>query len=365
MKIKIITCHDVYNHGASLQAYALQTYLESLGHDVEIIDYKPPYLSGHYNLWAVCNPAYNKPILKQAYLLAKLPGRLCSLRRKKAFDMFTQRYLKLTRRYDSYEELESDIPEADVYIAGSDQIWNTLFQNGRDKAFYLAFAPKDKLKISYAASFSTPDVQDKYRPFVSRMLKGLERISLRERSSLSLAAELGRDDAVAVCDPVFLLKRTQWESLITNTPIYDSDYLLIYDTENSDKIRKMAEALKRVHKMPIYDVSAFRHRYADKHFNNVGPLDFVRLIRNANHVISNSLHATVFSIIFEKDFYVTDRSEDINIRMQCLLEAYGLAERFITSESPCLPSEPIDYKNVQSLLNEDISFSKDYLAFQA
>ena len=82
MKINTITCHDVYNHGASLQAYALQHYLQSEGHDVEIIHYKPDYLSRHFNLWMVANPIFDKPIVKQLYLLAKLPGRLCSLKRK-------------------------------------------------------------------------------------------------------------------------------------------------------------------------------------------------------------------------------------------------------------------------------------------
>lgn len=106
MKICTITCHDVYNVGASLQAYALQTYLKSLGHDVKIIDYKPDYLSKHYRLDIVSNPKYDKPFLKQAYLLAKLPGRLHMLPRKKAFDSFTAKYLDLTKRYTSNEELK-------------------------------------------------------------------------------------------------------------------------------------------------------------------------------------------------------------------------------------------------------------------
>ena len=96
MKICTITCHDVYNVGASLQAYALQTYLKLLGHDVKIIDYKPDYLSKHYRLDIVGNPKYDKPFLKQAYLLAKLPGRLHMLPRKKAFDSFTAKYLDLS-----------------------------------------------------------------------------------------------------------------------------------------------------------------------------------------------------------------------------------------------------------------------------
>ena len=113
MKICTITCHDVYNVGASLQAYALQTYLKSLGHDVKIIDYKPDYLSKDYRLDIVRNPKYDKPLLKQAYLLATLPGRLRVLPRKKAFDSFTAKYLDLTRRYVSNEELKADPPEAD------------------------------------------------------------------------------------------------------------------------------------------------------------------------------------------------------------------------------------------------------------
>ena len=90
MQIKTITCHDVYNHGASLQAYALQTCLESLGHKVEIIAYKADYLSRYYSLWSVDNPVYDRLIVKQLYLVAKLPGRIMALKRKRLFDEFTK-----------------------------------------------------------------------------------------------------------------------------------------------------------------------------------------------------------------------------------------------------------------------------------
>ena len=170
MKIKTITCHDVYNLGASLQAYALQNYLLSLGHEVEIIHYKPDYLSNHHKLWLVANPKFNIPFIKQLYLLAKLPGRLIALKRKKVFDSFTSKYLRLTRRYNSYEDLKNDAPEADCYIAGSDQIWNTLFRNGRDAAFYLDFGNQNIKRISYAASFATPEIVPEYKEFVKDKL---------------------------------------------------------------------------------------------------------------------------------------------------------------------------------------------------
>ena len=149
MIIKTITCHDVYNLGASLQAYALQTYLQKQGHEVEIIDYKPDYLSGHFKLWGVYNPVYDKPFIRLLYLLAKLPGRLMALRRKKAFDVFTKNYLHLTRRYHSNDELKKDPPIADAYIAGSDQIWNTVFKNGRDPAFYLIKRLQKSIDLLY------------------------------------------------------------------------------------------------------------------------------------------------------------------------------------------------------------------------
>ena len=266
MKIKTITCHDVYNHGASLQAFALQTYLSCLGHDVEIIDYKPDYLSNHYKLWSVSNSVFDKPVVKQLYLLAKLPGRMIALRRKRKFDEFTQKYLHLTsKRYQSNEELKANPPKADVYIAGSDQIWNTLFQNGRDAAFYLDFAPKGTKRVAYAASFATKDVVEEYKPFVRRMLQGFDSISLRERISLPLLESLGRNDGVAVCDPVFLLSREQWNKILPTSSI-EEKYLLVYDTERSNKIRDIAQSIAKERKLKIYNISGFRNSYVDKDF---------------------------------------------------------------------------------------------------
>ena len=361
MQIKIITCHDVYNHGASLQAYALQTYLSSLGHDVEIIDYKPDYLSGHYSLSAVFNPKFDKPVVKQLYLLAKLSGRLVALKRKKIFDEFTFHYLNLTpNRYHNNEELKANPPKADVYIAGSDQIWNTLFKNGRDAAFYLDFAPKAARRITYAASFATQDVVDEYKPFVSKMLQGLDKISLREKISLPLLASLGRADSVAVCDPVFLLSQQQWNDLLPKSEEKHEPYLLVYDSDGSERLKEAAIKIAKQRNLKIYNISACLLSYADKDYWCSGPLDFVRLIRDAKFVISNSFHATVFSLIFHREFCVVNRSEAINERMYSLLEQYGLQNRMLDS-SLSIPSEIIDYPAVQTKIDKDITVSKQYL----
>ncbi len=360
MQIKTITCHDVYNYGASLQALALQTYLESLGHRVEIIDYKPDYLCGDFYLWSVDNPIYEKPVVKQFYLLAKLPCRLLSLKRKKKFDDFTRKFLKLTScRYHSYEELKANPPQADVYIAGSDQIWNTYFMNGRDPAFYLDFAPESAKRISYAASFATTDVPDTFQPFVSGMLKNFDAVSIRERCSLPLLEKLGRTDGIAVCDPVFLLTREQWEALL---PVEheNEDYILVYDTEKSDRIKNIAQRIAKEKNLRIYNVSGFPVGYADKELWSSSPIDFLKMVHDAKFIVSNSFHATAFSMIFERDFCVVNRTEGINERMKSLLMDYNLDERLTSAYSDHL-LHPIDYSTVIPLLEKDIEGSKKFL----
>lgn len=360
MRIKTITCHDVYNHGASLQAYALQTYLESMGHSVEIIDYKPDYLSRHYLLWSVDNDIYDKPVVKQLYLMAKLPSRLLAIKRKQQFDFFTKEYLKLTNiKYHSNGELRANPPQADVYIAGSDQIWNTLFQNGRDAAFYLEFAPKTSKRISYAASFATEDVAEDCKQFVRKMLQNFNVISIRERCSLPLLASLGREDGIAVCDPVFLLSKEQWNEVVSHTHEKER-YLLVYDTEHSAKIQEIAQRIAKEKNLKIYNISGFRLGYVDKDMWASSPLSFVQLIRDADYVVSNSFHATAFSLIFERDFCVVNRSEGINERMKSLLMSYNIVGRLVTSYSASLLNS-VDYRVVNPLLQKDIDDSKEFL----
>lgn len=330
MKICTITCHDVYNHGASLQAYALQTYLASLGHDVSIIDYKPDYLSGHFRLDAVGNPKYDKPFVRQMYLAAKLPGRLRVLPRKKAFDSFTEKYLHLTKRYGSFEELKLDPPEADIYFAGSDQIWNPLFKNGRDPAFYLDFVRRG-VRASYAASFAVdsfpPELADAARAY----LNNFDYISVREKTGLDILKSLGIDFGCVVPDPVFLLSRDEWSALVPQCDKAVEPYLLVYDFDHDPLVRSLARKISKERGLRIFSV--FDESYADKCFPCAGPERFLELVRNASFVISNSFHATAFSMIFERDFAVTPRREKINTRMTDLCERVGLTGSVARDES--------------------------------
>ena len=190
MLIKTITCHDVYNHGATLQAYALMKYLQNSGYEVEIINYKPDYLSRH-NLWRIGDKWQRKNILVRAlYLLVKLPKRVMARRARTPFDLFKKKHMRITKQcYKDCNELKKEPPYADAYIVGSDQVWNTLYKNGRDAAFYLDFAPTGSRRIAYAASFSSREVLPEYREFVKSMIEKLaqgnpERSPSKSRTSI-------------------------------------------------------------------------------------------------------------------------------------------------------------------------------------
>lgn len=358
MKIKTITCHDVYNAGASLQAYALAEYLKALGNAVEIINYKPEYLK-HYKLTGVGNPAYDKPVLREAYNLLKLPGRLKARKgkRKKEFDAFTEKYLPVTEKeYTSNDELKAASLSADVFFAGSDQIWNTFFPNGKDPAFYLDFAPEGAVKASYAASFATEKILDGYEEKIRKWLSALDFISVRESSGLSILKNLEIENAVAVLDPVFLLDREKWESM-ADAEGFSEPYILVYDFDRSPAVEAFAKRYAEKNKVKIY--SFLTVPYCDRSFEQEGPLMLLSLVRNADFVISNSFHATAFSLIFERQFAVFKRKEGINTRMADLLSSVGLSDRMLENgEADC---GEIRFDEVRAKLNEKIGEAKKYI----
>ncbi|MFS0638303.1 polysaccharide pyruvyl transferase family protein [Mesobacillus foraminis] len=362
MKVCTITCHDVYNHGASLQAFALMKYLMKRGHDVEIIDYKPDYLSNHYNLFYISNPKWKRNLLtKCIYLTLKIPVRLPELKRKKAFDKFKIKYLNLTsNQYKSNDDLKDKLPYANGYLCGSDQIWNTLHKNGRDPAFYLDFVPDGKIKASYAASFATDVISDEFKPLLKERIEKLDGIGIREKSGINIIEDLQIQGGVNVVDPVFLLNKCEWDELVCEE--FTEKYILVYDFDNSELIQKLAMRIRKKTGFKIYSLNPNKLKYADKYFKYVGPETFVSLVKNAQFVISNSFHAAVFSIIYEKNFAIVNRKESINTRMRDLLDDLHLSDRLV-NDSDKLEKVffNVDFLECKSILNNKIKVSKDFL----
>lgn len=344
MKICTITCQNAYNYGARLQTYALAYYLQLQGHEVEVIDYRPDYMRNTVQLFFW--PGFS---LKQwGKLILQFPARLRDKRRQPYFDYFSRTYIPLTRRiYWSIEELRTHAPQADLYIAGSDQIWNTTFRNGTDPGYYLDFGDDSVRRISYAASFATPDIVPSAREFVQTHLARFNAISVREHSALAILQSLDYT-GTEVLDPVFLLSKAEWENLADNTG-YGEKYVLVYDFMDSPKIRQEATRIAKERHLAIYSIGYKRFSYCHRNYIYAGPQTFLGLIRNAAYIVSNSFHGTAFAMIFGIPYSVIPREDGLNIRMQDLTR---FAEYATSSHSGSTPLEDAIIRSRSFLLNE-------------
>lgn len=370
MKINTITCHDVYNYGASLQAYALQFYLENQGYEYQIIDYKPWYLSQKYQFTKInrSNKRYgiysNLGVFKPLFALLLNRKHLKFWKRKQRFDLFKANYLHCTPNiYHTNEELAS-LPPVDVYITGSDQVWNTDLQNGRDRAFYLEFAPNDAIKISYAASFGISKVNDEYVELVKHGLKRLNWVSIREITGISIVQSLGIK-AEWVMDPVFLLSAAEWLKICDCSHRSCEEYIFLYYLgKKSDALELFVKRLAKEKGLKIYSINDGKHlEFADKNIDNAGPIEFIEYLSNASVVVSTSFHATAFSLIFNKPFYVFPiQGQNNQSRMYDLLLSVGLENRFV--ESPDKEISDIDFSKADEKMYKYTELSKQKLLQQ-
>lgn len=345
MIIKTITCHDVNNYGASLQAFALQTFLLHQGHDVEIINYKPPYQYSYKidtnvpegsRYYKICKAI---PMLKYVRGLKNYLLEMRTRGRVDAFKDFNKKYLRLTKQYSSIESLLLNPPVADIYIAGSDQIWSTNLPNGSDPSFYLQFGSLKTKRISYAASFAHPEIYKGFDVMIKSFLSSFDCISVREKTGVIILDKLGYK-GTHVLDPVFLLSADEWyktfelEKLGRPMP---EKYILVYDlVSNTDEIRNKARQLAKVMNCKIVAIcDSHPNRYAEINFKSASPIDFVNLIANSECVIADSFHASAFSVIFNKPLWIYYHKTNVS-RISDMLDIMGLGNR-LNSELEELP----------------------------
>ncbi|MEO6289568.1 MAG: polysaccharide pyruvyl transferase family protein, partial [Ginsengibacter sp.] len=231
MKIGIITFQRAHNYGAVMQAYALLTTLQNMGHSVEIIDYWPKYRSGHYSLVYFdekrnIKKRFSAPGLKNfAKEVVSFPLRY---RQYQKFKTFIRCNLKVGK--NSFH-LGSDIPHKyDIIVCGSDQVWRYNFRgnSGFDNVYFAQYpVNKDVTKIAYAASMGDEVIDEHAQRVLSKLLENFDFISVREQSLLELIKPLTNVKPVKVLDPVFLLSETEWRKIIRKND-KKKKYLLFY-----------------------------------------------------------------------------------------------------------------------------------------
>lgn len=353
----IITCHDVYNYGAALQAYALQSHLEKLALDVKIIDYKAPYLSPLFDFKAVPEKFKKNPILNFLFKCYLFKIYIPAIPKYFRYKNFNRKFLNLTSK--SYKDNEGlkNLPARDMYFCGSDQIWNSYnYPCGKDPAFFLDFAPQNSAKFSYAASFGTDKIDKNYTSFTKDMLSHFDAISVREESGKQILNRIGVKDVELVSDPVFLLSENEWHKLSSNHK-FRKPYVLIYAFDNKEKASQIAFKIADNFN---YDIKNFA--FNNKQYSS-GPKEFLNLIKNAEVIVTNSFHAIAFSLIFKKQFVVVNRTEKgLSERLDNILKISDLENRKISDAEQAISlfEEKIDYsertKNIQEFANKSKEF---------
>lgn len=321
MKIGLITMHFQDNYGAVLQTYATQNYL-SCNHEVEIINYI------HNSKTSVGSESIAKRLVRaSAHPLRTLYNR----RRGKLFSEFKENYYRLSgQTYYGDTQIETDPPQYDLYVAGSDQIWNTEITNA-SRAYYLSFV-RDGKKVSYASSFGHENLKGTEVEFAMKYLSSFDSVSVRENgSAIELERILSREIAT-VLDPVFLLDSNHW-SEITREVKVKKNYIFIYSVQFNDAIRNAADAAARM-RLPIYYLNGggTSVSYPGKELVAIGPREFLWLIMNAKYIITNSFHGTAFSLIFKKKLVVCEHTTR-NLRLKSLLKRAHVDQYMIYGKS--------------------------------
>lgn len=363
MKIDIITLHRAENYGSVLQALALQVKLEALGHDVHILDYYPERFTnaGLLKRLQKKSDKLKNPVLLLAAKALIYPS---YLRKNRIFGGFIDQYVKLREpMFRTNEEAAQKLAfDADAYCTGSDQVWNSHWNEGVEKALFLDFVPEGKLVFSYASSIGLSSLPQAEVEETKRLLQKYEYISVREDSGVQIMRELGRDDAVQCLDPTLLLDKEEWEPYVEKRT-KQRGYILTYNLHHDARIDDYAERLGKETRLPVWNISYNWHDVVRKgHLCWCPPVErFLWLIKHADYVIADSFHATVFSIIFEKPF-VTITPDIASSRISSLLRTLGLGGRNLDAFSDIsMIQTPVDYKIVKQKLAVEQAQSMAYL----
>ena len=331
MKIGILTWLHNGNYGSILQAYALQKALRNQGYQTENIDYAPSTVKKVENL--IKNKNSLKLFLEKwdDYCAKKVAGSPRELSEKqKKFEDFRENYINITRRYSSPKEVATIDGEYDAYICGSDQIWSPVLLN---PVFYFDFLSDTERKIAYACSFGVSSIKGKKATKITNYLNRFDYISVRESSGCEIVKNLIGKVVPVMPDPTLLLQRTDWDK-VSKYNLNLNKYIFCYFLSWNEDYWKYVENVSQQLGYQIVIVPSVKQTYQvdAKILKNIGPEEWVGLVKNASYVITDSFHGTVFSIIYNKPFTVLKRFSDDNPRSQnsriyTLLEHYNLTNR--------------------------------------
>ena len=354
MKVGILTFHWANNYGAVLQAYALLSKLKELVLVAFIIDRRMIYKG-------ILRKLYHKFSYEHFFSWRK-------------FWKYTDTFLKpKTRAYMSHDDLVTNFKNEnfDAVIVGSDQVWRWKLIGLN---YFLDFITDHKTKrYSYAASFGLDEWHgtEDDRKTISALLKQFNRISVREETGVKICQDTFKVDAELVLDPTLLHTAEFYEqTLLKNYKCQPSGKVVSYILGKNKKpqvveIANWAKSINLKHNELFWTTIEHPSLIGKStfHLTHVTPIEWLNEIRNAEYVITNSFHATVFSILFQKQFVVLAHEGGGNNRIETLFNSLGICGRIAYSvdEAKSLVNNKIDYSAIVEKHNNSINRSMEFL----
>ena len=363
--IALITWLGSGNYGTCLQSFALNAQLKKLGYDVSFVEITPFKFKSQIRL-----------VLEFGITMLKtIVTKICNP--KPAVDLQTSKRIKFQQKYfkilsiNTKAQLKQLIGNTDCFISGSDQIWNTYV--AFNPRFFLDFA-ENKKRVSYASSIGTNDVKAEYREAVKHLLMKYSHIGVREKTAEKELSKLtGRNNIKQVLDPTFLLTPEDWQEMSMSAEFeteIPQNYILCYLIgNNTHYINQLATIQNAFDNKNIIIIPAEENRnFSFKGafvYKDASPIEFVKLLQNADLVCTDSFHATALSINHSVPFvefmrFNSDYKQSQNSRIYDLLNHYGLMDR-IYNENNWSWTDKINYNDVQVILSADRKYSLDYL----
>ena len=365
----------MYNYGGFLQEMALQDAIKSLGYECEIIDYN---VSQEFNTFSLKRGIKNfsfEKIKKKLIKEKTIPLSDCVSdlveKRKRVFDEYRADNLVLSRKMSSSDLSSVDLPYEQI-VCGSDQIWNPDYNI---PAFFLNFGRKGCRRVIYAASIGKDHLSRHQKKIYSKLLEFPDYISVREDSAQKLISNITETEVKLVLDPTLLHRQEYWMEKADDSSLNYRNYIFCYFLNlTNEKVRAANDFAEKnnceIIAIPYLhnEMEEYSEKLNGKLFSEVNPADFLNLIRNAEAIITDSFHATVFSIIFQKDFWCFGRNAgtySMNTRLHTLLSYVEMQDRMIAPEDLKNRTHNtyvnIDLSNLKIKQKESITFLSNAL----
>lgn len=375
LKIGIVThYYNSLNYGGNFQAYALVKYISNNYASAEQICYE--FINDEQENEKKSKAQIIKNRLKRCVrLFARFPVTLykliCRIRYKKqiseiiqkkkqAFSHFNRELILNGKKEYNSNDISQTLQEYDVFITGSDQVWNTTWYR---PVFFLDFVPSTKTKISYAASISLDSLNDSEIKMFKRSLADFKAISVREVDAVNLIKTLAPVQPQVVLDPTMLLERNDWDEVCAER-VVGGKYLLCYFLGKNKEERRLAIKFAKKKNLKIVSVPLTGERvYSDLNFGDVilpfaSPEEFLSLIKYADYIFTDSFHAVVFSNIYQRQYFVFNRDKkgSMSSRIFNIVNLFNTQERYCNNKN----RENIEY--ILSLNN--IEYEKENVEFE-